>query len=186
MVAKRGRKPQGPYSGKSTALTTRITPELKKKLERARKEHPRPLSLSQEVEARLRLSFDEDGQVTKLFGSAETYAIARLVAEIIDQVEGLSHRHWANDAFTVRACAQAIGRVLVAFQGSDDDAAPAHLAKHFTSPEETGEALAGGILDQLRMTAEQPIDSPGRYYSKQAKLYPRIKTALGNLMERLT
>lgn len=185
MAAKRGRKPQGPYTQKTSVLTTRITTELRENLDRARESHSRPYSLSQEVENRLRLSFEEDEQIENLFGSMETYAIARLVAEIMEQVEGMTQRHWAEDAFTVLATAQAINDVLIEFRASDDDAVPGHIAKYIKSPNEAGKAVAGGVLDQLRLASEQPINKPGRIYSKQAKLYPRLMSALGELGERL-
>jgi hypothetical protein len=50
-----GRKPKGPIKGKSAALSTRITPELRQLLDDAAEEAGR--SLSQEVELRLRASF---------------------------------------------------------------------------------------------------------------------------------
>jgi hypothetical protein len=44
-----GRKPLGEFKGKTTTLTTRITPQTKAALERRAKQHGR--SLSQEIEA---------------------------------------------------------------------------------------------------------------------------------------
>ncbi len=185
MAGRRGRKPQGAYSGKTTVLTTRITPDLRQNLEMAREQHPRTWSLSQEVEDRLRDSFNEDQLAGKMFKDREAYAIGLLAAQVIEQVEMVSNRHWAADVFVTRACAQAIGQILLAFRESDDATIPGHLANHYKSPEEFGSGLALGILDQLRMTDKQPLDRPGRYYTKQAKLYPRVKAALGDLMERL-
>ena len=144
MAAKRGRKPQGAYSDKSAVLTTRITKELRAKLEGARMEHPRTWSLSQEVEDRLRKSFDEESIAEQKFGDRETYAIARLIAEVMNQVQMLTQRHWASSAFTVDACAQAIGNVLRAFALDDDAKAPKHLSKHFRTAGAAGDAVAGG------------------------------------------
>ena len=185
MAAKRGRKPQGPYADKTSTIATRVSTDLRDKLDRARQEHPRTWSLSQEIEHRLRLSFDEDEQIKNLFGSIETYAVARLFAEILNQVEGMTHRHWAEDGFTVLAASQAINDVLIEFRAGDDEAVPGHIAKYIKSPNEAGEAIAGGVLDQLRFADQALIDKPGRYYSDQAKLYARLKSALGDLGERL-
>ncbi len=49
-----GRKPQGPYHGKTAVLSTRITQALRTALEKSAQQSG--LSLSQEVEARLRNS----------------------------------------------------------------------------------------------------------------------------------
>ena len=84
-----------------------------------------------------------------------------------------------------RACARAISRILLAFQGTDDAKIPRNFTKHYRNPEEFGDGLAVGLLDQLKMADKQPIDAADRYYSKQAKLYPRIGAGLGDLMERL-
>lgn len=47
-----GRKPQGPYHGKTAQLTTRITPQTKRHLHQSAIRNG--LSFSQEVERRLR------------------------------------------------------------------------------------------------------------------------------------
>ncbi len=185
MAAKRGRKPQGPHSNKPAVLTTRITKELREKLDRARKEHPLTLSLSQEVEVRLRKSFNAQGVAEEIFGDQETYGVALMIVETMNQMRNMTGRHWAEDAFTLNACALAIGNVLRGFQASDDADPPPHLSKYFRTPEEAGEAVAGGVLDQIRMADQVPIDRPGHYHSIQLKSYPRIKEALGELAGRL-
>ena len=185
MATKRGRKPQGPYADKSSVLTTRITTELREKLDRARKQHPEFRSLSQEVEHRLRRSFNEDEPIKELFGSKEAYAIARLVTFILDAVEGQTQRHWAENAFTVQTAGHAIAYVLAEFKGSDDEGVPEHLAGHYAGPRDAGEGTAKGLLFQLSSASDVPIDKPGRYYSKQAKDYPHLMSALGELGERL-
>ncbi len=58
---KPGRPPAGPYEGKRKTLSTRITPELRDKLEAASKASGR--SLSQEIELRLDRSFQTDVQL---------------------------------------------------------------------------------------------------------------------------
>ena len=49
-----GRKPKGPFKGKTETLTTRITPELRRGLQLEADRNSR--SLSQEIELRLRYS----------------------------------------------------------------------------------------------------------------------------------
>lgn len=185
MATKRGRKPQGAYADKNSVLTTRITTELREKLDQAREQRPVTWSLSQEVEDRLRMSFNEDEPIKNRFGSMEAYGIARLLTLMLDQVESMTQRHWAENAFTVQTAGHAIAYVLAEFKGSDDEGIPEHLADYYPGPREAGEGTAKGLLFQLRSANEVPIDKPGRFYSKQAKIYPHLMSALGELGERL-
>jgi hypothetical protein len=80
-MAKKGRKPKGEYSGKSLVFSTRITPQLRKALEKAANSSGR--SVSQEVEHRLSRTFKEDGDIVDLFGSRQTYRLMRMMADAV-------------------------------------------------------------------------------------------------------
>ncbi len=77
----RGRRPQGHYKGKGSVLSTRITAELREAIEAAAtaKGH----SLSQEIEHRLRRSFDEDTALNERLGGRRNYAALRLIAALM-------------------------------------------------------------------------------------------------------
>jgi hypothetical protein len=68
-----GPKPQGPFENKRRTLTTRITEDLRVKLERAAASTGR--SLSQEIELRLHESIAADGA----FGSPRTAVIFKML-----------------------------------------------------------------------------------------------------------
>jgi len=82
MASKAGRKPSGPYSSKNSVFSARLTEATRRSLEWAKDQSGR--SLSQEVEVRLRRSFDEDRDIRERFGSKETYALLRLIALVIE------------------------------------------------------------------------------------------------------
>lgn len=70
---KRGPRPQGPYADKRKTLTTRITGEMRNRLETAANDSGR--SLSQEIESRLEQSFVLQGALGLLGADANTAAL---------------------------------------------------------------------------------------------------------------
>jgi hypothetical protein len=83
----RGRPKLKDADRRSEPVSVRLTPALRKQLEEARRTRDFDHTLSQEVEARLRRSFDLDGEITKRFGSPGAYAFLRIVAAGIEIIE---------------------------------------------------------------------------------------------------
>ena len=81
-MARRGRKPKGEYVGKTKVFSTRLRADTKSALGRAAAKSGR--SLSQEVEHRLRRSFDEDRDLFERFGGRENYALLRLIGSCLE------------------------------------------------------------------------------------------------------
>jgi hypothetical protein len=100
-----GAKPKGPFKGKSSTLTTRITPATRAELERSAQE--RECSLSQEVEFRLR-DFAKQNQAPPHIRSLSN-AVALLVAAI----ERRTGKRCLDDAFTSEAVRQATKALLL-------------------------------------------------------------------------
>src|SRR5262249_14321658 len=90
-----GRKPRGPFKGKSATLTTRITPETRAALERAAQKSGR--SLSQEVEHRLDGSIRREREHAR---NRHVRALAEAVALVTERVEGATEKRWLDDTFT--------------------------------------------------------------------------------------
>src|SRR5262245_40578619 len=91
-----GRKPRGEFKGKTATLTTRITPETRAALERASKRNR--LSLSQEVERRLARSVARERTRTP-----DVLALTEAAAQVADNVQEATGKHWREDAFTGEA-----------------------------------------------------------------------------------
>jgi hypothetical protein len=97
-MGKRGPAPKGKYEGKSKVLSTRIRPDTRKWLEEAAKKSGR--SLSQEIEHRLRWSFDQDELTVQTFGSRRNYAFMRSIALLMEAIwdpDKSDATHWLDD-----------------------------------------------------------------------------------------
>lgn len=122
-MGKRGPEPKGEFSSKGATLSARITTETRRRLDEACRASNR--SISQEVETRLRRSFEADAgapETAKRFGSQETYAVLRLAAEIIKEIEALTGQSWRRDRFTHNMAVDAL-QVLLDLcrpEGSDE------------------------------------------------------------------
>jgi hypothetical protein len=84
MPEQRGRKPRGAYKQKTKVFSTRIRADTKEALAAAAKQ--RGHSLSQEIEYRLRRSFDEDEKMLDKFGGRRNYAVLRLISCLMEAV----------------------------------------------------------------------------------------------------
>lgn len=74
----RGPKPKGGYGEKREVLSTRITASTREALKQASEESG--LSISSEVERRLRRSFAGEEKIVELFGGPQMYALLRLIS----------------------------------------------------------------------------------------------------------
>lgn len=93
-MARRGPVPRGEYVNKSRVLSTRIKEDTRAALEDAAAESGR--SLSQEIEHRLRKSFDDDLRISDRFGSRENYAVIRLLVSLFEKAPNGS-KSWLDD-----------------------------------------------------------------------------------------
>ena len=123
---KRGRpgpKPRGPFVGKRTTFTTRITDNTRLLLNASAEEADR--SLSQEVEFRLVQSFLEEKAdnavrnttlqgVYDSFGGYETFTLMQFAAVAIKAVEQITGKSWRSDPETYNHVADAITRTVAA------------------------------------------------------------------------
>src|SRR6185437_12266556 len=102
-MAKMGR-PRKVDGKKDAQLSVRIATSLRDQLEAARRATESDRTLSQEVEMRLRQSFDIDGEIKKRFGSASAYGLLRMMAHGIEIVQwncnassGAEEKPWIDD-----------------------------------------------------------------------------------------
>ena len=104
-----GPRPRGPFADKRKTLTTRITENTRLRLEEAAAETGR--SLSQEIELRLHSSFNTEQRVEDIqrtiretyhesFGGEQQFRIAKLLANLINELERTSEKSWRDDVST--------------------------------------------------------------------------------------
>ena len=182
-----GRKPQGEYAGKSATFTTRIQPELRAALDKCAKRNDR--SLSQEVEKRLRESFEVQGKM----GPTHIGALAWLVSQVGQGVELMTGVRWREDRFTSEAFRSAINILLdrlapeteikvperCAQTAMDSDRHSPGLGEQFRRPDGVGAAAAFGLLSQLELMETPPPARAGVRSAKQFYALPRVRQDLG-------
>ena len=208
----RGPKASGGYGEKTKVLSTRITAPIRKALEDASKASG--LSLSSEVERRLRQSFDDD-RIIKNVADPQLYAILRTIAATMDfagrQSLFASQRKiggapdWLNDPYAYDQALKATVTVLEGFRPAGDPSPPKISAKQIAEiigtkkgavrTKKEAAKLANwvaantGILQAEYMLsniaeAEPTQPLPGTK-PKRAALARRIASELGSIRDRL-
>jgi hypothetical protein len=198
-----GRKPQGEFAGKSTQLSTRITPELREALDI---ESDRSgWSVSQTVEWLLWRALNESERLKGL-GSRHNRALGVAISLVAERLELSTGEQWRSSAYSHTALEAAIEIVLSRLapggeihvptnvRQSFEAALKAHRAlktdqrKHFKKPtkqpEALGSAIALGFLDQLE-TYELPRERVRRHADEFYSL-PNIRYGLGLMPQMRT
>jgi hypothetical protein len=122
-MGKRGPKPRGAYSGKTAVFSTRITPETLELLNTAKKAHrAREWSLSQEVEDRLRRTFNDDKTDVENYGNKQNAAIVRLIGHVIHAAStSVKGKHnWLKEQWLFDDVMDAIAHTLLWFRPGGD------------------------------------------------------------------
>src|SRR3981081_845005 len=92
-MANRGRPPKDEASRRSVALGIRMTRELRERLDAARRTDEVERSLNQEIELRLRQSFESEQRIEERFHGYRIYSLMQFIAyqiEFLEQVTGRS------------------------------------------------------------------------------------------------
>jgi hypothetical protein len=138
----KGPRPKGEYAGKSSVFSTRIRPDLRKRLEKAAKTSGR--SLSQEVEHRLRRSFVEDDKIADAFGDRRTYRLMRLMSDAI-QLSQNNAENWLDDPYRFRVALAAMRSVVEAIQPDTPSRDVVDYANRESATGAVGAAIAAKI-----------------------------------------
>jgi hypothetical protein len=124
--ALRAKRPKRVDRRKTTS--TRITPELRVKIDGAAEQSER--SLAQEIEFRLEQSFAEEKSQAVIsdeelrglyaqFGKLETFMVARLLANAIHTIEVVTGKNWMDDPEAHRQTQEACKTILDSFRPPD-------------------------------------------------------------------
>jgi hypothetical protein len=175
-MARTGPAPRGEYVDKAKTLSTRITADLRAALDAAKEKSGR--SLSQEIEYRLRRSFEEDTKIKDIFGGRENYAIARLIGCLLDSHGG----DWKTDEENFDYVIASVALVLRLF------------GPRATRPHIVEINPADGVPDRTQMAAfitgrviaAEVVDAPDGLPTIAGDPYPHIKADLpGDVVDRL-
>lgn len=168
-MGKRGPKPKGEYAGKSSVLSTTITPDLRAKLEEAVSQSG--LTISREVEHRLRWSFEEDSKIATAFGSKRDYAVMKMCWLAIEIAKA---DNWLDDASKFQVARSAIDSVLDLFEGK--------LKKPPGGPVTAAVRDASGraaVLELLEVMADLDPSKSLSEMSRREQIAVRIRDGLG-------
>jgi hypothetical protein len=190
-MGKRGPAPKGEYANKSAVLSTRITSDLKNSLASAAKSSGR--SLSQEIEYRLRRSFDEDRNIFDLFGGRQLYAIFRIIPRLAE-LHGARRDDWLHDPYLFDQTLRSVNAVLEQFRPHGEVSRGAGPRAEANSPiqqswseafqvaaETHGVWAAKNLVEQIAKGEPGLPAAP----TKRCDPTPYIKNDLGTLTRRL-
>jgi hypothetical protein len=129
-MSNRGRPRKPESARKSEPVSIRLTPELRARLEEERTKANPAQTLSQEIEMRLRESFDFDRSMQKLLGGHDYhYWLLRVIAEVIVSIEYDCKRQFVNDRYTFDHVKYAVDTILDRFEPEEISSPPEHLAR---------------------------------------------------------
>jgi hypothetical protein len=112
-MGKRGPAAKGEFGDKSAVLSTRISADLRAALESSVKKNG--LTLSREIEHRLRRTFIEDEKIDEGFGSRRNRALMKMIAMMMQTAQRPDKRDvdWLDDSFLFE---RAVGRLNALFE----------------------------------------------------------------------
>ena len=184
-----GRKPKGPFKGKTATITTRIRPDTRAALEQEAKK--RGNSLSQEIERRLDASLHKSRD-TPLYVQALAHAVTVLTTEI----ERRTGERWLDDAFTREALRSGIEALLFHFGRTPDGemAVPpkieeaasrfqSPLRESFRNPALLGQMEAGSIITSIENAPSATREPAGKFLPDQFGFW-KILRDVGSGWER--
>jgi hypothetical protein len=173
-MGKRGPAPKGDYPDKSTVLSTRIRRDTRDALARAAKARGR--SLSQEIENRLRRSFESEAKLVDMFGGSTNYRLVQMIAIAMSlRSEDGPQADWLQSPELFLEVLHTIHHVLwqIRPRGTDE-----YLWIAPRRSEEVAEALWAMIHSA---DSTMPLGVSSQQYRANA-----IKADLGDLVERPT
>jgi hypothetical protein len=193
-MAKRGRRPK---PDPSAVLSTRVPKGLRDDLEGAAAKSGR--KLSDEVQRRLRASFDQDRITAEKFGGPRVYGLVRTIALALKTAgettffaknfAAAKDGQWLDDPF---AYAQAVNMAITVFEKERPDGEP-KLPRHLadwswvkdesvraaleTAHKDLGSSMGRGLMAQID-EADPTRPSPSERLSQQQILIRRIAADL--------
>lgn len=175
-MARRGPVPRGEYSNKSTVLSTRIRQDTRAAMENAAKQSGR--SLSQEIEYRLRRSFDEDKGLFEKFGGRRNYAVLRLIADVMQVICNPFRpgSDWLDDPYLFDQLVKALAPVLESFRPPGDPMlSHPDEGMRLAAELQSSTVAANAVLAIRHAPAELPLDP-------EKNPYPLIRSDLGSVV----
>jgi hypothetical protein len=191
----RGRPPNGPVSDKGATLTTRLRDDTRFALQASADR--RRISLSQEVEMRLRQSLAEEEAAPKIheaFGGAATFTIFMMAAECVRAIQIGTGKTWLDDPFLHTKAVEVVTQMMREFRPAGSEVRPDNFnpTRERLPDEYYVHAIVLGHLQQMINTRDEA--SLGRvknaqggavHYGESARKAPTKRRNLGKYLNRL-
>lgn len=165
---------------KTAVFATRITPQLRDDLEKAKAASGRR-SLSEEIELRLKESLRQDERIAATWGSVNTLAIFQACAMAIRTIEFGQPKRWYDDPDLHEQAmfATVVVQSILGPKGEAPSPSPTN------QNEIRGHACAMGTLAQIAATPQPPPeDGGGNRYAKEYRQAGWISVRLGRSADR--
>ena len=175
-----GMKPKGPYKGNAATINARIDPNLRAWLDRVAETNGR--SLSQEIQVRLKYSFDvrdtlKNGKPGWLYGrlldaDRRNSQLGAIVGEIAGRIEDTTSEPWTKNEYTRAVLIEAVKIVLtklpLAIEPDTakppkkilEDMASYPYLERMKEPAGAAEMIAYTFLQELELYKETPSEPP--------------------------
>ena len=120
-MAERGRRPKAAEDRRGIQISFRTTQSLRDQIEKARLSGDRERSLSEEIESRLRDSFEIEAKIEARFHGYRNYWLAQIIADgIAEDIEPMMGAKWWEDASTFDEAAAFINALLRDLRPKED------------------------------------------------------------------
>jgi hypothetical protein len=175
-MKKLGRPPKDDAAKKGIQFSIRMHSALRDLLEQARHQDGER-SLTQEIELRLRQSFELEDQIKERFGGGSTYWVLQLAADTIRNIEIRTGRKWIRDPYAFEQVVAAITTIFEHFKPKGRAIVPKKLPPR--PPAKTlGRHLA--LINLLGVEAANPARDPekriaAKYYGAAMPLQRHFK-----------
>jgi hypothetical protein len=173
-MGKRGPSAKGEFGDKSAVLSTRISAELRAALEASVERTG--LTLSREIEHRLRRTFGDEEKIEAVFGSERNYRLMQMAALALQQAWNVENpdADWLDDPVAFEIAIRTVNRILEAVR-------PPGGAPQLDNLAELSAMQAPARLWQDVQAADPslPLSDTGRKH-----LANRTKSALGPIADR--
>jgi TraY domain-containing protein len=181
-----------PKPGERVMLGTRVTPELKQRLDAAAEHSGR--SQAQEIEFRLERSFDRGDLLTDVLEIAFGQGVAGLLLAVGIAMDNAGRRassgepgappRWSDQPLAYDQATQAAQAILTAFQPRHDKG---KISSHATDADRAGAKAAREVILAIVGDKKRPnrAEIAAMIFDRHSRVSPeRLRTLLGPIAER--
>ena len=167
-MTNRGRPPKDSSDRKDTQISVRISSALRGQLEEARRDTDVERSLSQEIELRLRQSFEQDQKIEEQFHGKTNYWLLKNIADGMRYINQQSQTEWFSDRWTFDQVKSLVVTMFDFFKPKGRSKLPVHFPAGFDYSK-LGREQAMRSLMMIELELRGLIEDGGAPYGEVAR-----------------